>query len=270
MLSDTQSTIGLAKVEFGAEGCLVGYKLPMAVNLTGIFDTELEGLLVCDKDVANVHLGDGELGLRTLTLASEIQSKALLATGHVGESCARVVVGALGAECHTAGHLSVRPDFSFEGLYLGDLVLEEHLVLLDGLADAQVLAIERGYGALLAPFKLGLSLGGVIGIITIQLAVFVIIFAGIDGLLDFVALLLLFLAELKVKPLLFLLFLHLGGEGPPGELDGDGALVHNLVVLVAEERDGGGFGMDMALGEVDVVVVGFSEYGYLCLEPIIL
>ena len=242
----------------------------MAVDLTGIFDTELEGLLVCDKDVANVHLGDGELGLRTLTLASEIKSEALLATGHVGEGCARVVVGTLGAECHTAGHLGVRPDFAFERLYLEDLVLEEHLVLLNGLTDAQILAIERGYGALLAPLKLGLRLGGVIGVIAIQLAVFVVILAGIDGLLDLVALLLLFLAELKVKPLLFLLFFHLGGEGPPGELNRHGTLVHNLVVLVAKERDGGGFGMDVALGEVDVVVVGFTEDGDLRLEPIIL
>lgn len=56
-------------------------------------------------------------------------------------------------------------------------------------------------------------------------------------MLDFIALFLLFLGKLKVKALLFLLLLHLGGKSAPAELNRNGALVDDLEVLVAEERD---------------------------------
>ena len=39
---------------------------------------------------------------------------------------------------------------------------------------------------------------------------------------------------------------------------------------MAEERDGSGLCVDVALRQVDVVVVGFAEDGDLCLEPIVL
>ena len=64
--------------------------------------------------------------------------------------------------------------------------------------------------------------------------------------------------------------LHLGGEGPPRELDRYGTLVHDLEVLMGEESDGCRLGVDMALGEVDVVVVGLADDGDLSLEPIVL
>ena len=69
--------------------------------------------------------------------------------------------------------------------------------------------------------------------------IFVIVLAGVNGLLDFFSLLLFLLAQLQVEPLLFLRLLHFGGESAPREFNGDGGLVDDLVVLVAEERDGG-------------------------------
>ena len=85
-----------------------------------------------------------------------------------------------------------------------------------------------------ASLELGLGLGGVIGVVTIQVAVIFIVLAGLNCLLDFIALFLLFLGELEVKTLLFGLFFKLGSEGPPRELDGHGALVDNFKVLVRE------------------------------------
>jgi hypothetical protein len=84
----------------------------VAVDLTGVFDTELERFLVSDKNVADVHFCDGELSLRALALTGEVESQAVLVAGHVGEGRARVVVRALGSEGHTASHLSVGPDFA--------------------------------------------------------------------------------------------------------------------------------------------------------------
>ena len=121
--------------------------------------------MVSHKNVANVHLSDGELGLGALALASEVERKALLVASDVGKGCAAVVVGALGAEGHTASHLRVRPDFSFKRFDLENFILEEHFVLLNGLSDAHILAIESGHGPLLASFELRLGLCGVVGVI---------------------------------------------------------------------------------------------------------
>lgn len=114
------------------------------------------------------------------------------------------MVGTLWAESHTTGHLGVWPDFTFKRLNLENLVLEEHLVLLDSLSDAHVLAVEGSDSSLLASIKLGLGLSGVIGVVTVEVAVLVVVLASVDRLLDFFSLLLLFLAELQVEPLLFL------------------------------------------------------------------
>ena len=176
----------------------------MAVNFAGIFDTELKRLLVGHENVANVHFGDGKLSLWALALTSEVKCKALLVASNVGKCRAGVVVWTLWAEGYTTGHLRVRPNLTLKGLNLENLVLEEHLVLLDGLSDAHVLAVEGSDSSLLASVLLGLGLGGVIGVVAIQVAILIVVLASVDSLLDFFSLLLLFLAELQVEPLLFL------------------------------------------------------------------
>ena len=148
--------------------------------------------------------------------------------------------------------------------------MEEHFVLLDGLPDAHVLAVESGHSSLLASLELSLGLGSVIGVVAVKVTVVVFVLAGVDGLLDLVALFLLLLGELQVQPLLFLLLFDLCHERTPREFDRHGALVHYLVVLVGEECDGGRLGVDVALGEVDVVVVGLAEHWYLGLQPVVL
>ena len=45
------------------------------------------------------------------------------------------MVRTLRTERHAARHFRVRPDLALERLDLEDLVLEEHLVLVDGLLD---------------------------------------------------------------------------------------------------------------------------------------
>lgn len=57
-------------------------------------------------------------------------------------------------------------------------------------------------------------------------------------------------------------------EGTPGKLDRDGTLVDDLVVLVREEGDRGGVSSYVTLGEVDIVVVGFTECGDSALKVI--
>ena len=123
---------------------------------------------------------------------------------------------------------------------------------------------------MLASLELGLSLGGVIGVVTVQVAVILIILAGLNCLLDLIALFLLFLGKLEVKPLLFGLFFKLGGEGPPRELDGHGALVDNFKVLMREQSDARRFSVDVALGEVNVVVMRLTEDWDLGFEPVVL
>lgn len=151
-----------------------------------------------------------------------------------------------------------------------DLVLEEHLVLVDGASDRHVLAVEGRDCSLLASLELGRLFGVVIRVVTIEVAIVFVVLASLNGLLDFVALFLLLLGELLVKTLLFLLLLDLGGKGPPGELDRYRTLVHDLIVLMGEKRDGSWLGVDVALGKVDVVVVGFADHRYLRLQPIVL
>jgi len=103
--------------------------------------------------------------LGALTLACEVQRKALLIACDVGEGSARVVVGSLWTESDAACHLRIGPDLALEGLDLEDLVLEEHLVFLNGFPDAHVLAVERGDGSLLASLHLLLSLRLVVGVV---------------------------------------------------------------------------------------------------------
>ena len=79
-------------------------------------------------------------------------------------------------------------------------------------------------------FKLVIGIVGVKALIIIDIVL-------VEGHADFSAFFDLFLCKLLVKPLLFDLFLHLGGEGAPGEFDRDGAFVNNLKVLVGEQRD---------------------------------
>ena len=106
------------------------------------------------------------------------------------------MIGSLWSEGHTAGHLSVGPDFTLKRLNLEDFVLEEHLVLLDGLPDAHVLAAESGHGALLSPLKLGLRLCSVVRVITVKVTLVLVVLASLNGLLNLVALFLLLLREL--------------------------------------------------------------------------
>lgn len=167
MLTNTKCAISLAEIELGAKRSLIGNEFPVAVNLTGIFNTELKRLLIGHKNVTDVHLCDGELGLGTLTLASEVQGETLLVTGDISEGCARVMVWTLWTEGHAASHLCVGPDFSFERLNLEYLILEEHLVLLHSLSDAHVLAVKSGHSPLLSSLELSLRLSGVIGVITV-------------------------------------------------------------------------------------------------------
>lgn len=75
------------------------------------------------------------------------------------------MVGALGTESHTAGHLCVGPNFALKRLNLENFVLEKHLVLFDCLSDAHVFAIKRGNGSLLAPLHLLLGLSLIIRVI---------------------------------------------------------------------------------------------------------
>lgn len=98
-------------------------------------------------------------------MASQVQREAVLVAGHVTEGRARVVVRTLWAERDAASHLGVGPDLAFEWLNLEDLVLEEHLVFVDGLLDGPVLASE-GCDCLLLLANLALlELHIVIGVI---------------------------------------------------------------------------------------------------------
>jgi len=65
----------------------------------------------------------------------------------------------------------------------------------------------------------------------------VVVIALLQRLVDVIALLDLFGRQLLVESLLFYLLLHLSGKGAPRELDGHSAFVHDLKVLVGEQRD---------------------------------
>lgn len=87
----------------------------------------------------------------------------------------------------------------------------------------------------------------------------VVVIALFQRLIDVIALLDLFGRQLLVESLLFYLLLHLSGKGAPRELDGHSAFVHDLKVLVGEQRDRGRIGVNVRLGKVHVVVVRFAE-----------
>jgi hypothetical protein len=125
----------------------------MAVDFTGVLDADGELFLEVDKDVSNVLLGKGELGLRTLTLPSHVESKSLLRASGVAESGARVVIWALRLEGHAASNFCVWPDLSLQRLDREDLVLEKHRIVLYSLADSLVLSLEGSDGLLLCPFS---------------------------------------------------------------------------------------------------------------------
>lgn len=59
----------------------------------------------------------------------------------------------------------------------------------------------------------------------------------VQGKVDFSAFFNLLLGELLVEALFLDLLLHLSGKGAPRELDGDGAFVDDLKVLVGKQRD---------------------------------
>jgi len=92
-----------------------------------------------------------------------------------------------------------------------------------------------------------LELRLVVGVVGVQAGVVALIFACFDGLFDLFSFLLFFLAELQIQSSLLRSFLHFGCKRSPGELDWDGTLVDDLVVLVGVERDGGGVGVDVGL-----------------------
>ena len=134
------STLGLAEVELGPERGLVWHELPVAVDLPGVLNADIELVLVVDENVSDVHLGDTQLCLRAAALPSHIQGEALLAAGDVAEGGAGVVVGTLGSEGDAAGDLCVGPDLPLQWLYREDLVLEEHRVFIHRLTDRLILA----------------------------------------------------------------------------------------------------------------------------------
>jgi len=78
ILIDTKYTLSLAEMEFGAERSLVWDQLPVAVNLSGVLNTDSEFFLEVHEDVADVLLWKRELSLRTLALAGHVQGEPLL------------------------------------------------------------------------------------------------------------------------------------------------------------------------------------------------
>ena len=60
-------------MEFGAEWSLVWDQFPVAVNLSGVLNTDSEFFLEVHEDVADVLLWKRELSLRTLALAGHVQ-----------------------------------------------------------------------------------------------------------------------------------------------------------------------------------------------------
>ncbi len=62
-----------AKFEFRAERGFVRNQLPVTVNFTGVFNSNLKGLLAGNKNVANVHLRNTELSLGAFAFPAEIQ-----------------------------------------------------------------------------------------------------------------------------------------------------------------------------------------------------
>lgn len=59
-------------MELGAERGFIGNELPVAVNLSSVLNANVELILVVHEDVSDVHLGNGELCLRTASLAGHV------------------------------------------------------------------------------------------------------------------------------------------------------------------------------------------------------
>lgn len=73
MILDAKGALCLAEAEFGSKWCLIRNKLPVAIDFTGIFNAQLEGFLICNENVSNVHFGDRKLSLWAFTLSSEVE-----------------------------------------------------------------------------------------------------------------------------------------------------------------------------------------------------
>lgn len=61
--------------------------------------------------------------------------------------------------------------------------------------------------------------------------------------------------------MLLINFLFPGGKGPPRELDGDRALIHDFVVLMRIQRNRCWLHVNVSLREVDVIIVTITDYG---------
>lgn len=168
-------------------------------------------------------------------MTSQVECKPVLVAGHVAECGARVVVRTLRTERHAARHFGVWPDLAFEWFDLEYLVLEEHLVFIDGLLDGGILARQGGEDLRLLALAALLHFNCVVRVVGVETLVIVI--ALLQGLVDVVALFDLFGRQLLVESLFFDLLLHFCGKGAPGKLNGHSALVHDLKVLVGEQRD---------------------------------
>ena len=140
----------------------------MAVDLASVLNADSKLFLEVDKDVSNVLLRAGELVLRALALSCHIEGQSLLGASRVAEGSARVVIRALRLEGHAASDLRVGPDLPLQRLDRENLVLEEHRIVFDGLADPLVLALECGDGLLLCPLSLEPQFGLVVGVVAVE------------------------------------------------------------------------------------------------------
>ena len=256
VLVDAEDSLSLAEVELGSERRLVRDELPMAVNLTCVLNadsklykmnqlnTKTYLFLEVHEDVPDVLLWERKLGLWTLALASHVEGEPLLRARGVAEGRARVVVRPLRLEGHAARDLRVWPNLALEWLYCEDLVLEEHGIVIDGLSDALVLARESGNRFLTGPGPLELELCLVIGVIAVQalITALVVILSLENG-----SLFVLLLSELLVQAGFLLVFLLLGSEGSPRELDRYLALVHDCVILVRVQSNACGIHVNVGL-----------------------
>jgi len=119
----------------------------MAIDLTCVFDSNIELILIIYKDIANVHFSNRKLGLRTFTLACHIKRKSLFRTSYVTKGCARVVIRTLRLECHTASNLSIGPDLSLKRFNAKNLILEEHEIFFYSFPYRLVLSCQSSYSS---------------------------------------------------------------------------------------------------------------------------
>jgi hypothetical protein len=112
----------------------------VAVNLSGVFNSDIKLVLVVNENISDVHLGDAQLSLWAFSLASHVEAQSFLGASHIAEGSARVVVWTLGLKGHTAGDFSVGPNLSLEGLDRENLILEKHGVFIDSFLNSLVLS----------------------------------------------------------------------------------------------------------------------------------